>query len=92
MENVNAQYAQAKRTVQKRKGFYIHAIVYFCVNAFIIISNGIASDKGFADADAYFTAFFWGFGLLGHASSVFAPGFIFGKEWEERKIKKIMNS
>ena len=92
MENVNAQYAQAKRTVQKRKSFYIHAIVYFCVNAFILASNGITSDKGIADAECYFMALFWGFGLLGHACSVFVPDFIFGKEWEERKIKKIINS
>lgn len=92
MENFDARYVHAKRKVKKRKGFYIHAMVYVCVNLFIIVSNSIASEKGFSDADGYFTALFWGFGLFAHATSVFASDFIFGKEWEERKIKKIINS
>ncbi len=37
------------------------------------------------------TAFFWGIGLLAHGLSVFLPTMILGNDWEERKIKEIMN-
>lgn len=82
---------KAKKHVKKIKGFYVHAIVYICVNLFIIISNSIESNKGFADADGYMTALFWGFGLLAHGLSVFVPDFIMGKNWEEKKIQEYLN-
>ena len=87
----NIQLEKAKKQVKKMKGFYIHTIVYICVNLMIIISNSLTSSKGFADADGYMTALFWGFGLLAHAMSVFAPDFILGRNWEERKIQEFMN-
>jgi hypothetical protein len=37
------------------------------------------------------TALFWGIGLLAHALSVFMPSMIMGKNWEERKIKELMD-
>jgi hypothetical protein len=36
------------------------------------------------------TAIFWGIGLMAHALSVFLPSMIIGKDWEERKIKQLM--
>lgn len=87
----NTKLEEAKRAVKKIKGFYIHAIVYICVNLFIIVSNSIESSQGFADADGYMTALFWGFGLLAHGISVFAPSFILGRNWEEKKIQEYMN-
>ena len=85
------KYQEALKRVKKIKGFYIHAIVYICVNLFIIVSNSIESSQGFADADGYMTALFWGFGLLAHGISVFAPSFILGRNWEEKKIQEYMN-
>ena len=87
----NTKLESAKKHVKRIKGFYIHAIVYICVNLFIIVANSLDSSKGFADADGYMTALFWGFGLLAHAMSVFAPDFILGNNWEERKIQEYMN-
>ena len=52
------------------------------------MANSLDSSKGFADADGYMTALFWGFGLLAH-NVCFAPDFILGNNWEERKIKNI---
>jgi hypothetical protein len=89
--STNTKLENAKKQVKRMKGFYIHAIVYICVNLFIIVANSIESSKGFADADGYMTALFWGFGLLAHAMSVFAPDFILGKNWEEKKIQEYMN-
>ena len=36
-------------------------------------------------------SFFWGIGLLAHGLSTFLPYFILGKDWEERKIKELMD-
>jgi hypothetical protein len=33
---------------------------------------------------------FWGIGLLVHAFSVFLPTALLGKNWEEQKIKQLM--
>lgn len=89
--STNTKLENAKKQVKRMKGFYIHAIVYICVNLFIIVANSIESSKGFEDADGYMTALFWGFGLLAHAMSIFAPDFILGKNWEEKKIQEYMN-
>ena len=89
--STNTKLENAKKQVKRMKGFYIHAIVYICVNLFIIVANSIDSSKGFADANGYMTTLFWGFGLLAHAMSVFAPDFILGKNWEEKKIQEYMN-
>lgn len=87
----NTKLENAKKQVKRIKGFYIHAIVYICVNLMIIVSNSLVSQKGFANADGYMTALFWGIGLLAHAMSVFAPDFIMGRNWEERKIQEMIN-
>ncbi|RZJ51219.1 MAG: 2TM domain-containing protein, partial [Chryseobacterium sp.] len=35
--------------------------------------------------------FFWGIGLAAHALSVFLPTFVLGRDWEEKKIKELMD-
>jgi hypothetical protein len=37
------------------------------------------------------TAFFWGIGLAFHALNVFAKDIMFGRNWEEKKIKEYMD-
>jgi hypothetical protein len=32
----------------------------------------------------------WGIGLFAHGLSVFLPNFILGKNWEEKKIRELM--
>ncbi|RZJ50268.1 MAG: 2TM domain-containing protein, partial [Chryseobacterium sp.] len=49
MENNREQeirYREAEKRMKKIKGFYIHAIVYFFVNVFIIASKAIDRDRG----------------------------------------------
>lgn len=84
-------YLEAKKRVKRIKGFYIHAMVYFIVNLIIIFSNAILEHKGFSNIENYYTAIFWGIGLFAHGLSVFMPNFIFGQDWEEKKIKEIMD-
>ena len=93
MENFNEnniRYLEAQKRVKKLKGFYIHATVYVLVNLFLIARNVQQGDSLY-DIDVYWTAIFWGVGLLGHASSIFLPGFFLGKDWEEKKIRELMD-
>ena len=58
----------------------------------LVIVNVQNLDQG----ESYFqfknfqTAFFWGIGILAHGLSVFLPNMILGNNWEERKIKELM--
>lgn len=87
------KYQEALKRVKRIKGFYSHLLVYLVVNTMIIIVNiqhldvgeSIFSFKNFS------TAFFWGIGLVAHGLSVFLPSMILGNDWEERKIKQIMD-
>lgn len=89
----NLRYREAERRVKKIKGFYIHAMVYFFVNIFIIASKAIDQDLGevFWEWDLLALPLFWGIGLAAHGLSVFLPAFILGKDWEEKKIKELMD-
>ena len=93
MENYNQneiKYLEAKKRVKRLKGFYIHATVYVLVNLFLI-ANNVQRGMSFSDINNYWTAIFWGVGLLGHALSVFLPNMIMGKDWEEKKIRELMD-
>ncbi|MBO3116148.1 2TM domain-containing protein [Winogradskyella sp. DF17] len=84
-------YMRARKKVDSLIGFYWHLAVYIIVNAFLILLIGLNSDDGFGGFGPYATAIFWGIGLLFHFLGVFGPDFIFGKDWEQRKIKEFMD-
>ena len=86
------QYEKALKRVKKIKGFYTHLLVYIVINIMIVILNIQNLDKGesYFEAGNFFTAFFWGIGIVAHGFSVFGPNIFFGKNWEERKIKELM--
>ncbi len=86
------RYDEAVKKVKKLKGFYNHALVYVVINIMVIIANVQNYDPGesFFQFKTFMTAFFWGIGLFAHAMGTFVPYFILGKDWEERKIKELM--
>ncbi|TDE30344.1 2TM domain-containing protein [Flavobacterium ranwuense] len=86
------KYASAKRKVKRLKGFYTHLIVYVAINIVIVFINIRDLDAGesYFKIENFLTAFFWGIGLLAHALSTFMPNWIFGKNWEDKKIKEFM--
>ena len=87
----NDLYNIAYKRVKRIKGFYIHALVYVLVNAFIIISNtNSIESSGFLNWETYSTAIFWGIGLLAHGLSVFGRNIFFSQNWEEKKIQELM--
>jgi len=85
-------YETAQKKVKKLKGFYIHLLVYIVVNVMIIYANYTYSKESTSlfEWRNFGTAFWWGIGLLAHGINVFTLDFIFGKEWEARKIRELM--
>jgi len=82
------KYEEAKRKVKELKDFYRNLITYVAVNILLIIINLITSP---GNLWFYWVTVFWGIGIVLHASKVFIlKGKFLGKEWEEKKIKEIM--
>lgn len=88
----NLELRAAKKRVRDLKGFYTHLLVYVVINLFIIAVQikGEPFWKALGQPETYYTPFFWGIGLIAHALNVFGPPFFLGSDWEERKIKELM--
>lgn len=92
--NPDDRYEMAYKRVKRIKGFYTHLLVYVLVNGFIIVSSfnrSLMGKEDFFRLETFSTALFWGIGIIAHAASVFGKDFFFGADWEERKIKEIMD-
>ncbi len=87
------KYQEALKRVKKIKGFYTHLIIYIVVNIGLLVAKyfNMEHDENFWRWQTFNTVFFWGIGLTAHGLSVFMPGMLMGKEWEERKIKEFMD-
>lgn len=87
------KYLEAKKRVKKLKGFYSHLTIYVLVNLLIVFMNiqDLKPGESYFQYKNFITLFFWGIGLLAHALSVFVPQFVLGKNWEERKIRELMD-
>ena len=88
----NIQYERAIKRVKVIIGFFIHALVYVLVNLFLILSTSIKYDsfETFFQQNQFWGIGLWGIGLFAHGLSVFLPNFILGKNWEEKKIRELM--
>lgn len=93
MSTDEIKYQQALKRVKRIKGFYTHLMVYIVVNVGLLIAKYVNShsEDNFWEWQTFNTVFFWGIGLVAHGLSVFMPGMIMGKDWEERKIKEFMD-
>lgn len=87
------EYQQAKKRVDKLRGFYGHLFSYVVVNIMIAFFNysNLKPGESYFQFKNFFTATFWGIGLLAHAIFTFFPKFKFFKNWEERKIRELMD-
>lgn len=83
-------YLRAQKKVKRILGFYWHLSSYVIINVFLIFFVGTHNDN-FWSFGTFSTAIFWGIGLFIHFLSVFGPDFMFGKNWEQRKIKEFMD-
>jgi hypothetical protein len=92
--NPNSKYELAYKQVKRIKGFYVHVLVYVSVNIFLIGSqyyDGTWGIEKFVRWESFSTAIFWGIGLVAHGLSVFGRNLFFSTDWEEKKIKELMD-
>ncbi len=82
------RYEDAKKRVEELKGFYTHLFIYLAVNLFLFILNMLTAPDALW---FYWPLIGWGIGILIHGLSVFVLAGMFGKDWEEKKIKDIMS-
>ena len=82
------KFERAKRKVEELKDFYRNLIIYLVVNVALVIINLVTSPRSLW---FYWVAIFWGIGIGLHAAKVFVlKGKFLGREWEQKKIKEIM--
>ena len=82
-EDADAAYERARKRVREIKSFYSNLISYCIIIPFLTILNLITSPKNLW---FFFPMLGWGIGLAAHGMSVFA----IGKNWEDRKIREIL--
>lgn len=96
--NLDKKYIRAKKRVDDIKGFYMHLAIYIAVNTFISVTkvmnnmeDGDSLANELSDFGTYAVWLFWGIGLAMHAFRIFGTNLLMGKDWEEKKIKEIMD-
>lgn len=81
------RYQKAKEKVENIKGFYGNLIAYCIVIPFLVYLNHRTTSFPWV----IFPVVGWGFGLLTHGMEAFGYHPIWGKRWEERKLKELMD-
>lgn len=81
--NEETAYSRAKKRVEDIKGFFGNLVAYCVVIPFLIFINYKTS---WHYQWFWFPMLGWGMGVIFHAFGVFG----YGKEWEDRKIKEIL--
>jgi sensor histidine kinase YesM len=80
------RYQKAREKLEAVKHFYGNLASYLIVIPFLIWLNTRTSDFPWS----VFPAFGWGFGLLMHGLEIYGYNPLWGKRWEERKIRELM--
>ncbi|AKA33852.1 2TM domain-containing protein [Flagellimonas lutaonensis] len=80
------RYLKAKERVEAIKGFYGNLTAYLIVIPILWWLNFRTTDFLWA----FFPTLGWGFGLTMHALEAFGYNPLWGKRWEEKKIKELM--
>ena len=81
------RYYQALKKVKEIKEFYQHLAVFLLCNLIVIVVN-LMTSPGYLWFIWCVSG--WGLGLILHGLSVFNLPPFFNKEWEERKIREIL--
>jgi steroid 5-alpha reductase family enzyme len=82
-----AKLERAKRRLAAIKGFYVHLLVFALVLSGLFVINAATGNSWWV----LWVLFGWGIGVVAHALAVFgrAPKAI--EDWEDRKLKQLMN-
>nr|WP_163394561.1 2TM domain-containing protein [Flavobacterium limi] len=81
------RYYQAQKRVQEVRKFYEHLIVFLISNPILIVVN-LMTCPGYLWF--VWSLLGWGFAIIMHGIKAFRVSPAFNKEWEERKIKEIL--
>ncbi len=81
-------YEKARKRVDDLKGWYSHLTAYIVVNIFLFLLNALSSPGNWW---FYWPLLGWGVGLASHGLATFAWMPFMKDDWEERKIKEIMD-
>ena len=85
------KYQQALKSVKRIKGFYSHLMIYLVINSGLLIAvYSSNANENFWRWQTFSTVLCWGIGLVAHGLSVFLPGTLLGKNWEQNKINELM--
>ncbi len=89
MEGEQQDYERAHARVQALKGYYIHASTFVVVNIALFTINVLVGGAWWF----YWPLMGWGIGLGVHALAVFGfgGGGSWGRQWEERKMREMMD-
>ncbi|HYP59037.1 MAG TPA: 2TM domain-containing protein [Thermomicrobiales bacterium] len=80
------RYQQARKRVEEIKGFYTHLVIYLVVNAFLFAIDLIDGGNWWF----YWPLLGWGIAVAIHGAVTFGVEGPFGKRWEERKLRELM--
>ncbi len=72
--------------MEQIKGFYWHLFTYILIIPILGVVNYLTTDFPWV----IFPALGWGIGLAIHWFAIFMRHSMFGKQWEERKIREFM--
>ena len=86
---IDDSYLRARKHIDDLKEFYYSSISFFIVIPFLIFIN-YKTYWGFQWF--WFPMIGWGIGLIINAFKVYMSDGIFGRNWEERKIKQYMGT
>lgn len=81
------EYRKALCRVRQLRGFYTHLAVYLAVNAGLLVIN-LAATPGRLWVIGPLAG--WGIAVLIHGAGVFLRGSVFGVEWEQRKLRELV--
>lgn len=84
----DVKYLKAKRKVAKLKDFYRSLIAYVIFIALLAGLNYYIDQ--WRNPWFLWAAFGWGIGLFFQGMDAFSWFSVFGKKWEERKVKEFM--
>ena len=86
---MKTKYLRAKERVDELKKFYGN------LTSYVLVITGLAILNYYTNGWSYmwflWAAFGWGIGLIFHAIGTFNLNPFFGKGWEKRKIKELMD-
>jgi hypothetical protein len=85
----DARYEAAKKRVEEIKGLYMH------IGLFAIINLGLFAINMITNPDTlwfYWPLLGWGVGVVIHIFVFVAEGRVLGPEWEDKKVRELMES